>query len=178
VVSLSPPLSHESRHSHEHSCPPFYRAASHKNLKPHHFRRRRRYLQVTVTHGVLNQRQLEVDVGDEDIFDQFAHAADAKNNDDPHRERLFFRRHTTRLASPGRPSHSTQARSPRDLPRQQEVRDRLSGKPGLIRPNHRQRKPLIHRLKITLCPQRLPPPQSLTCPLKNTPHARMAPYRL
>jgi hypothetical protein len=105
VVSSSPPLSHESLHSHEHSCPPFYWAASHK---PHHFRRHHRhccYLQVTVTHGALNQRQLEVDVGDEDIFDQFAHAADAKNNDDPHRECLFFRRHTTRLASPGRPSH-------------------------------------------------------------------------
>jgi hypothetical protein len=120
--------------------------------------------------------------GNEDIFDQFARAADAEENDDPPRrsdvtESVYSSgatppasplpavhrlqpqpeplspvafppssSHTSPLPSASVPAPtqapalslspvpdpdpSTQAPSPRDLQRQQEVRDRLSGKPG------------------------------------------------
>jgi len=126
------------------------------------------------------RRHLRVGAGGhEDIFDQFARAADAEENDDPPRrsdvtESVYSSGGATPPASPHRaihrlqpepssispvafpsssplpspsvptsaptltvvpapapsPSTQTQIPSPRDLQRQQEVRDRLSGKPG------------------------------------------------
>jgi hypothetical protein len=119
--------------------------------------------------------------GDEDIFDQFARAADAEENDDRPRKSdvtesvyssgatppaspipavhrlqpqpellspVAFPHSSSHTSPPSfsvpaptqipalsltpvpAPAPSTQAPSPRDLQRQQEVRDRLSGKPG------------------------------------------------
>ena len=124
------------------------------------------------------RRRLRVGGGEEDIFDEFARAADGEEDDPPRRSDVtesVYSSGATPPASPrpavhrlqpqpeplspvafpsssSRPSPSlpttpapapapslipvpvpapsTQAPSPRDLQRQQEVRDRLSGKPG------------------------------------------------